>query len=121
MDHPQDCPELREALSELCREARTLTERLLSAISLSLGVDQDYLGRIHRGMLSEGQSSAVENCTTLRSIHYPPIPDKLSKQPGIIRYNSQEGHLLNIGLVAGNIRTTEPSRCSSKTCWEDWR
>ena len=81
----QDCPPLRKALTDLCVDARALTLRLLWCVSLSLGVEADYLQRIHRGMLSEGQANCVENCTTLRSIHYPPIPDKLAAQPGIIR------------------------------------
>ena len=66
-------------------EARALTLRLLCCVSLSLGAEADYLEKIHRGMLREGQANYVENCTTLRSIHYPPIPDKLAAQPGIIR------------------------------------
>ena len=81
----QDCPQLRTALTALCVDARALTLRLLSCVSLSLGVEADYLERIHQGMLREGQASYVENCTTLRSIHYHPIPDKLAAQPGIIR------------------------------------
>ena len=81
----QDCPELRSALTNLCKDAKQLTLRLLSCISLSLGVDIDYLERIHQGMLTEGQSNHLENCTTLRSIHYPPIPDNLATQAGIIR------------------------------------
>ena len=81
----QDCPGLRPALTALCVEARAVTLRLLCCVSLSLGAEADYLERIHQGMLGEGQASCVENCTTLRSIHYPPIPDKLAAQPGIIR------------------------------------
>ena len=82
----QDCPQLRKALTDLCVEAKELTLRLLSCLSLSLGVEADYLSRIHQGMLTEGQSSTAPlNCTTLRSIHYPPIPDKLAAQKGIIR------------------------------------
>ena len=84
----QDCPQLRKALTDLCVEAKELTLRLLSCLSLSLGVEADYLSRIHQGMLTEGQSNTVENCTTLRSIHYPPIPDKLAAQKGIIRYKN---------------------------------
>lgn len=40
---------------------------------------------IHLGMLMEGTEGHVENCTTLRSIHYPPISDKMAKDPKIIR------------------------------------
>ena len=81
----QDSPQLRPALTGLCVDARALTLRLLSCVSLSLGVEADYLSRIHQGMLTEGQPSSVENCTTLRSIHYPPIPDNLAAKKGIIR------------------------------------
>ena len=81
----QDCPQLRPALTALCEDAKALTLRLLCCVSLSLGAEADYLQRIHQGMLTEGQTKSVENCTTLRSIHYPPIPDKLAAQKGIIR------------------------------------
>ena len=81
----QSCPELRKCLTRLSEESKALAERLLRCISLALGKDLDYLARQHRGMLSEGMVDGVASSTTLRSIHYPPIPDNLAARPGIIR------------------------------------
>ena len=81
----ENCPELREGLTKLAEQGKSLTKRLLHCISLALGQNGDFLSSQHRGMLSEGMEGAVESSTTLRSIHYPPIPDNLAAQPGIIR------------------------------------
>ena len=60
--------------------------RLLRCISLCLDQDLDFMDNIHLGMMMEGtEEGQVENCTTLRSIHYPPISDKMAKDPKIIR------------------------------------
>jgi len=81
----KSCPQLREALGKLSLDGKSLAERLLHCVSLSLGQNLSFLSSLHQGMLSQGLVGSVENCTTLRSIHYPPIPDTLLEQPGIIR------------------------------------
>jgi len=81
----KNCPELRTALTRLSEESKALTKRLLHCLSLALGKQGDFLNGQHQGMLSEGMEDEVECSTTLRSIHYPPIPDNLAAQPGIIR------------------------------------
>jgi len=78
-------PSLRPSLSSLCMSASSLSMRLLHCISLSLDLAPSYLSSLHRGILSQGQPEAVENCTTLRSIHYPPIPQSLAARAGIVR------------------------------------
>ena len=81
----KDCPELREYLTNLSTAARQLTSRLLKCISISLGSDIDFLDNIHVAMLREDEEGDVGNATTLRSIHYPPIPDDLAGNTKIIR------------------------------------
>ena len=81
----QNCPQLRESLARLSECSRDLALRLLRCISLCLDQDLDFMDNIHLGMLMEGTEGHVENCTTLRSIHYPPISDKMAKDPKIIR------------------------------------
>jgi len=81
----KQCPELRAGLTRLSEESKELTKRLLRCLSLAMGMPNDYLTMQHQGMLSEGMEDSVECSTTLRSIHYPPIPDSLAAQPGIIR------------------------------------
>ena len=81
----KNCPELREALTGLAENGKLLTKRLLHCISLTLGQNGNFLADQHQGMLSQGLAGSVDNSTTLRSIHYPPIPDNLAAQPGIIR------------------------------------
>jgi len=78
-------PSLRPALTKLTSQAKMLTHRLLTSLSLSLGQEESFLSDIHQGMLSQGLFNPVENSTTLRSIMYPPISDRLAEQPGIIR------------------------------------
>ena len=81
----ENCPELRQALTRLAENGKLLANRLLRCISISLGQNHSFLSDLHRGMVSQGVQGSVENSTTLRSIHYPPIPDTLAAQPGIIR------------------------------------
>jgi len=81
----KDCPELREGLTGLAKAGSSLATRLLRCISLSLDQDPSFLSNVHQGMMSQGLPGSVENSTTIRSIHYPPIPDNLAAQPGIIR------------------------------------
>merc|ERR1712240_635212 len=62
----------------------------LKNISPGVRQDQGFLARKHRGMLSQDMQGEVGNATTLRSIHYPPIPDSLAALyfiviPGIVR------------------------------------
>merc|ERR1711962_128309 len=78
-------PSLRPSLTSLSICASSLSTRLLRCISASLDQPLHYLPSLHTGILSQDQTGAVENCTTLRSIHYPPIPDGLAARPGIVR------------------------------------
>ena len=81
----KDCPQLRQCLVRLSSEAKLLSRRLMKSISLSLGCDLQYLDSVHVGMLTEGIDNSTDNATTLRSIHYPPIPDDLKDNASIIR------------------------------------
>jgi len=82
----EDCPQLRKMLTKLTTSSKQLTSRLLKCISLALGLEIDFFDSNHRGMISQGLEDSIENCTTLRSIHYPPISDELLAQhPSIIR------------------------------------
>jgi len=81
----EDCPQLRKMLTNLTARSKMLTSRLLKCISLSLGLDLGFFDTNHQGMISQGMEDSVENCTTLRSIHYPPITDELAQHPSIIR------------------------------------
>ena len=62
----EECPELRVGLTNLAESSSTLAERLLHCLSLSCGQKAEFLEQIHKGMLTQGQSFEVENCTTLR-------------------------------------------------------
>jgi len=81
----ESCPALRPALTALSEVSKQLAERILDCVSLGLRQDQGFLARKHRGMLSQDMQGEVGNATTLRSIHYPPIPDSLAARPGIVR------------------------------------
>ena len=81
----QNCPQLRESLTRLSNCSKDLALRLLRSVSLCIGQDLHFMDKIHIGMVTEGEEGNVENCTTLRSIHYPPISDKMAKNPKIIR------------------------------------
>jgi len=81
----ENCPALRPALTTLSEMSKHLAERILDCVSLGLRQDQGFLARKHRGMLSQDMQGEVGNATTLRSIHYPPIPDSLAARPGIVR------------------------------------
>ena len=123
----QNCPQLRKALARLSECSKDLALRLLRCISLCLDQDLDFMDNIHLGMMMEGtEEGQVENCTTLRSIHYPPISDKMAKDPKIIR----KGVILatNVPLTClcfisgvGNTRITGPSPCCTRTSWAGWR
>ena len=79
------CPHLRKNLTNLGEHCTALALRLLQAVSLSLEQPATWLADMHRGMLAAGSSDCVENATTLRSLHYPPIPARLARQAGITR------------------------------------
>jgi len=81
----QTCPGLRPALTELSVASKQLAERVMKCVSLGLGQELGFLDKMHQGMLSQGMDGEVGNATTLRSIHYPPIPDSLAARPGIVR------------------------------------
>ena len=69
----QNCPQLREALARLSECSKDLALRRLRCISLCLDQELDFMDNIFLGMLMEGMEGHVENCTTLRSMHNPPI------------------------------------------------
>merc|ERR1711953_85854 len=81
----QTCPGLRPALTRLAEASKQVAERILKCVSLGLDQDLGFLAKMHRGMLSQGKDGEVGNASTLRSIHYPPIPDSLAARPGIVR------------------------------------
>jgi len=81
----QTCTGLRPALTELSAASKKLAERVMKCVSLGLGQELGFLDKMHQGMLSQGMDGEVGNATTLRSIHYPPIPDSLAARPGIVR------------------------------------
>ena len=95
----QNCPQLRESLTRLSECSKDLALRLLRCISLSLDQDLDFMDNIHLGMVMEGREGSVENCTTLRSIHYPPISENMAKDPKIIRNKSNYCHKLSLVTV----------------------
>jgi len=76
----ENCPQLRESLTRLSNCSKDLALRLLRCVSLCIGQDLHFMDKIHIGMVTEGEEGNVENCTTLRSIHYPPISDKMAKK-----------------------------------------
>ena len=82
----QNCPQLRGSLSRLAECSKELARRLLRSLSVSLGRELGFLDNLHLGMVAQGSMDQVENSTTLRSIHYPPISDKMAQNPKIIRY-----------------------------------
>ncbi|CAL2242202.1 unnamed protein product [Prunus armeniaca] len=60
---PSNPPSFREDVAEYCRNVKGLAERLLEAISESLGLEKDYL---NRALGKHGQHMAIN--------YYPPCP-----------------------------------------------
>lgn len=78
----ENSPSLRPALIQLSEESKKLAYRLLECISVALSRDKEFLSNIHQGMLSQGIQN-IDNASTLRSIHYPPIGNGLDRQGAV--------------------------------------
>lgn len=79
----QVCPGLRGGLTQLGLDSSKLAQRLLQCISLGMNEKEDMLSSLHLGILEQDRNG-IDNASTIRSIHYPPIRSE-DVRPGIIR------------------------------------
>ncbi|KAG0727994.1 2-oxoglutarate-dependent dioxygenase htyE [Chionoecetes opilio] len=65
-----EVPQIRPSLKAFVASCRILTNRVLRALALGLGLQEDFFTSTHRGMCLE----SPRNGTVLRINHYPPLP-----------------------------------------------
>ncbi|XP_023341639.1 UPF0676 protein C1494.01 isoform X2 [Eurytemora carolleeae] len=70
-------PEFRTSIVTLANQSINLSYRILKALSLHFGKDDDFFAKQHRRILKG------DNASALRSLYYPPILGEL--KPGYIR------------------------------------
>jgi len=80
-------PNMRPSLEDLIMKSTELTFRILRALALSLGLEQEYFVEREKDMFTD-------NChSKLRSLHYPPITEAVTA--GVVRC----GEHTDYGLV----------------------
>lgn len=83
----QTCPKLRSSLTRMASSLHQLSLRLLSCISIGLDQTPFLLPSLHQGILSQGTSDEIANCSNLRSLYYPAMLDTVcrSNPPKVVR------------------------------------
>jgi len=69
----QNCPALRSSLTRMASALHQLSLRLLACISIGIGQTPSLLPSLHQGILSQGTSEEIANCSNLRSLYYPAL------------------------------------------------
>nr|XP_039263010.1 2-oxoglutarate-dependent dioxygenase htyE-like [Styela clava] len=73
-------PKFSSKMETFCELCRKLSLRIIEVLTKGMKIkDSDYLMKCHSRM------NGKDNFTTLRALHYPPIPDDVTLKPGQIR------------------------------------
>ncbi|XP_045614839.2 uncharacterized protein [Procambarus clarkii] len=64
----QEIPSFKTAIESFLFSCRALSEKIMAAISISLGKDKDYLLSMHQ------KAGTADSLTTMRMNFYPPVP-----------------------------------------------
>ncbi|XP_076068509.1 uncharacterized protein LOC143040960 [Oratosquilla oratoria] len=69
----KEVPGFRASVTSFVESCLELSCNLLRAMALGLGLDREFFVRTH------SEAFRGENCTTLRLLHYPPIPSHVTE------------------------------------------
>ncbi|ESO92160.1 hypothetical protein LOTGIDRAFT_233214 [Lottia gigantea] len=89
----EEVPGMKESFTNLYNSFRLLSYNVLDVLSLALGFeDRHFFRNYHKGM------GGTENPSTLRALHYPPLPETDVKQ-GQLRCTEHVDHRVLTFLV----------------------